>query len=392
VINNDGMAVLPPNSFRSPNQIDYRVAAEASEQQLDVSEVSGARVATCPTPSKGGPSSTIRARKHTESLQLKCDFEGCTHQGTFPRDWELTRHKAKHNVGPGSFVCRAEGCFNKQMPWTFTRSDKLTSHIKAVHTRDTVFAACPIINCNLGRCNLETLGVHIERKHKNWPEGRAVLNASTCKVRKCPLWRCGKSLTARELPGHVSEHAKDEVMEAISNLKSEGLNAAAISGSSGMIITVSCPICDATSDDIGGFIAHLWTSHLFLAGSDGVDHFAAWKSTLTENTLSPEHAKIASLLPWTAFEGHLRFGCRQKMFRCSSCLLHCLRGDEGRRDLSESQRAARNAVSILHLSLLRPEAEVIAELHPHRMQILRLYPEFVSHPVFADFDPPQSEI
>jgi hypothetical protein len=42
--------------------------------------------------------------------------------------------------------------------------------------------------------------------------------------------------------------------------------------------------------------------------------------------------------------------------------------------------------------MLRPEAEVVAELYPHRMQILRLYPEFVSHPVFADFDQPQAGI
>jgi hypothetical protein len=35
---------------------------------------------------------------------------------------------------------------------------------------------------------------------------------------------------------------------------------------------------------------------------------------------------------------------------------------------------------------LRPEVEVVAELHPFRMTILRLWPDFVNHPVFADFD------
>jgi hypothetical protein len=53
------------------------------------------------------------------------------------------------------------------------------------------------------------------------------------------------------------------------------------------------------------------------------------------------------------------------------------------------QQAAIDAASAHHLSLLRPEAEVVAELYPYRMQILRLYSEFVSHPVFADFDQPQ---
>jgi len=41
-----------------------------------------------------------------------------------------------------------------------------------------------------------------------------------------------------------------------------------------------------------------------------------------------------------------------------------------------------------HLDLLSPEAEAVAELYPYRMEMLRLYPEFVSHPVFADFDQP----
>jgi hypothetical protein len=386
VIHNHGMAALPSQSLLSLNNIDDRNAAGVSEQQSNVSEVSGAKVATCPTLAKGGPSSTLRARKHKKSRQLKCEFEGCTHKGTFQREWELTRHiETKHIVGTGSFVCRAEGCFNKQMPWTFTRPDKLTSHIKTVHNRDTVFTACPISDCNFGQRTLETLGVHIQRAHKNRQEGRAVLNASTCKVRKCPLWRCGKSVKARELPGHVAGHAKDDVLAASSRLQSEGLNAAATSGSSGMIITVSCPICNGTSDDIDGFIAHIWASHLFTEG--GADHFISWKSILTENAAKWRHAEIASVSPWNVLDESVMFRSRADTVQCSSCLFSFSGwGERWWSAPSESQQTARNAVTTHHLSLLRPEVEVVAELYPHRMWILRLYPEFVSHPVFADFD------
>ena len=45
-----------------------------------------------------------------------------------------------------------------------------------------------------------------------------------------------------------------------------------------------------------------------------------------------------------------------------------------------------HSVATHHLSLLRSEAEVIHELRPYRMQILWLYPEFVTHPIFADLE------
>ena len=35
---------------------------------------------------------------------------------------------------------------------------------------------------------------------------------------------------------------------------------------------------------------------------------------------------------------------------------------------------------------MRPTEQIIEDLYPFRMQILRLYPDFVTHPIFADFD------
>ena len=391
------MATLRLNSFRSPNHIDHPGAAEASERQAYASAVAVASSETCSPLAKSvtTPNTSIRQRK--KSQQLKCEFQDCTHEGTFPRKWELERHiKARHSVGSGSFVCRAEGCFDKQLPRAFTRSDKLTSHIKAVHTRDTVFTSCPVDRCDFGRCTLETLGVHIARAHKDWEAGRAVFNASPCKVRKCPLWRCGRHVKSRDLPGHVAkQHAKDDILAAIPELEHEGLVVLSTSDSSqqghaqsGLDITVQCPVCNTTSDDVDGFIAHFWDCHLFLAGSGGADHFESWKSRLVEVTTKwDQHGRINGLPPWAHLDDFI-VGFRDRMdnFQCSSCLLSF----EGFRfDRTESQPAASKAISAHHLSLLRPEAEVIAELYPHRMQILRLYPEFASHPVFADLDKPQ---
>lgn len=407
VINDNGMAALPLNSFCSPNEIDYRDAAEVFDQQAHASAASGVDSRTCPPPLKDGPTSTTRRQKGKKSQQLKCVFDGCTHEGTFSGSYELERHvRVKHHVGTKKFVCNAERCFNKQLrqPWTFARSDKLTAHIKATHTRDTVFAACPVTGCAFGRCTLDPLGVHITRVHQEeiWlyaKEGervRAFLNASSCKVRKCPLWRCGKHVKAPELLRHITKHAKNDVLAAIPELEQEGLVVLPVPSSSqqsvaqfGLVINVSCPICNTTSEDIDHFITHLWNRHLFLDGSDGADHFIAWRSALIDHACKPYHAGLRAMLPWTTLEKFTYYPKGVRTVQCPSC--SCSFAGLYPWRLPE-QETARNAYSAHQLALLRPEAKVVAELYPYRMQILRLYPEFVSHPVFADFDQPQAGI
>lgn len=298
-------------------------------------------------------------------------------------------------------MCLAEGCLNKQLPWSFTRPDKLTSHIKAKHNRDTIFTACPISGCTFGQCTLETLGIHTGRAHGISHEGRAVTNASTCKIRKCPLWRCGKYVKARELLDHIAKHDGDDLLAAISDLETEGLNVVPTFGTadfdhalSGICITVPCPICKATIGSVDDFITHLWASHLFLAGSAGVAHFTAWRTEWSKNVCrtrefqSPLHlrADVSVILPWASLEGFPHYKWHVNGLNCPSCLREFGTVWSDVHGPSEEQRVAQHAVSSHHLSLLRPEAEVVAELHPHRMQILRLYPELMSHPVFADFD------
>jgi hypothetical protein len=410
VINDNGMAALPLNSFCSPNAINYRDAAEVFDQQAHASAASGVDSTTCPPPLKVGPLSTSRRQKSKKSQQLKCVLDDCTHEGTFSGNYELERHvKVKHHVGARTFACCAEGCLNKQLqlPWTFTRSDKLTAHIKAIHNRETVFTECPIKGCDFGKGTLETLGVHIARVHetsgllrrhaRDVGEARAVLNASSCKVRKCPLWRCGKPVKARELPDHIAEHATDDVLTATTILAHEGLVVLPVPSSSqqgvaqfGLVINVPCPICNTTSGDVDQFVTHFWIKHLFLSG--GADHFISWKSTLIHCTSKPVDGDIKNLQPWANLRYWRPSRRDARTVACRSCPLPF--GDLGVSSWNPTkiQQAARIAASAHHLSMLRPEAEVVAELYPHRMQILRLYPEFVSHPVFADFDQPQAGI
>jgi hypothetical protein len=213
------------------------------------------------------------------------------------------------------------------------------------------------------------------------------------------LWRCGKNVKAAELLGHVTGHDTDEVLLSASRLGSVGLVATVASepariehSKRGLVVVVKCPICNTTCGDLDGFINHLCASHLFLAGSGGFDHFIDWKSDLARNTAVLWHSQVIGLSPWGILPTYFHPKARVQSIQCSSCLISFggLGGDWLRP--SEVQQAARKAAFAHHLSLLRPEAEVIAELYPHRMQILRLCPEFVSHPVFADFDQPQAGI
>lgn len=352
--------------------------------------------------------STPCTSKPRKSRQIRCDVKGCTLEGTFSRQWELRRHiQTKHSGESAvSFVCRAEGCFNKQLPWAFTRPDKLTSHIKANHSRDSVFTSCPVKGCYYEKNTLEILGVHLQRFHEGCEEGRGVLNAATYKMRKCPLWRCGKYVKTAELLKHVAGHDEDEVLAAASKLDFEGLVVITASGPShmndpkrGLVVVARCPVCNTTSDDISELIAHLWTSHLFLAQSAGVAHFIAWRSLWAGkvckevySSTAASYADVNKLLPWATLKELPSYKSYLDTIKCPSCPFSSSSLGGERINPLATQRAANDAISAHHLSLLRPEAEIITELYPHRMQILRLYPEFVSHPVFADFDQPHGGI
>lgn len=411
VLDNDGMTTLPGYSVSTSHQHDCSNDCGGLSQQALA--IPNASIEPCHSASKHGPVRTPRTRRHKVSQHLTCAVRGCTHEGTFSRKWELQRHiRSRHpRVDAESFVCGAEGCFNKQLPWTFTRADKLTSHIKANHRRDTIFASCPVTGCAFGRCDLETLGVHIARVHekggtpltsklacKQHEEGRAVFNASTCKVHKCPLWQCGRHVKAHELLHHVAGHAKDDVLATTCGLESECLVVFPTSGSSQsihaqreLIINVQCPICNTKSGNIEDFVAHLWGSHL-LTGSGGLDHYIAWRSELVDKVSNVYRDEINGMMPWKGLTTNLRFKREVDTMQCPSCLLS-FSGLSSWKTASEreSRRNTIGSVATHHI-LLRSEAEVVAELKPCRMQILRLYPEFVSHPVFGDFDEPQDGI
>lgn len=353
---------------------------------------------------KSNAPTTFRNSQHREdtaSITLllagatakKCLVGVCKHKRSFKSAYELTRHvQTVHGARSAkSFVCGARGCFNGHLPWSFARSDKLTSHIKTVHKYDTVFNQCPVAECSFGPCPLEVLGVHIQYAHRNLEEGRAVLNATPCKARRCPMWRCGKHIATDKLMAHILAHASEDIEAAKSSLELDGfLVESTFQG--GITVRAVCPVCRTVTADAKQFVRHLATDHLYVPNSGGYKHFEQWKTHWKEN--GPKwKSEVSTLLPWSRIT-HFPVYDRRVDYQCPYCPFSAkdVRGIHmlhERRD----QQSKRVLIQEHHRSFLRPEAEVVSELCHHRMAILRLWPEFVTHPVFADFNTlPQKSI
>jgi hypothetical protein len=329
---------------------------------------------------------TVSSLGEDHEVAIRCDFSGCKNKGTFKSSYELIRHmKAQH--GDKRFRCDAQGCYKGQLPWSFARPDKLTSHIKAVHGCKTNFARCPADRCKFGPCALDVLGVHLQHQHPDHEHGRAILNATPCKTLKCPLWRCGKYVTSKKLLDHLSGHTKADIEAAKQSLESESLLVEFTASGDRSHIHVLCPVCNTINVSVEQFVRHLSSEHLYAPRSGGSEHFEKWKACLAQNLekIMCRTRYFNKILPWSSFKVHTLLAKRD--FCCPFCPFSVAGvGRDG-----PDQRNKERAIEEHHLSFLRPEAEVVRELYPYRMQILRLWPEFVTHPVFADFDQPQHQ-
>ncbi|GAB7328576.1 hypothetical protein MBLNU13_g00526t1 [Cladosporium sp. NU13] len=222
----------------------------------------------------------------------------------------------------------------------------------------SLFNNCPIATCTFGPCTLEVLGVHIHHAHEFLEEGRAVLNATTCKT------QAAKSTL--EMEGFLIEGTTQN----------------------GIAVRVICPVCRTITADAVQFMRHLSTDHLqtSTSTSGGYVHFEQWKAYWRQNIPKDSAAELKNLLPWSRIDYFLAF-TRILKYRCPCCSFSV--ADVGGRFWAQANQYQKEKHALIqehHLSFLRPEAEVVAELYPYRMAILRLCPEFVTHPVFADFN------
>jgi hypothetical protein len=415
-VNDDGVPwvnALPPHLGTTVLQTVPDVVTKSGFQETSASSCST-------TSTESGNGAFLREPSQSQYKQkghaLTCDVPGCEHKGTFRREYELQRHRlTRHNGAQAKeFICDARGCFKGSSKTAFARSDKLTSHIRALHKLDAIFDRCPIRDCTVESCTLEELGLHVRRVHGDQSYyGRAIANTTSGALRQCPWWRCGKHIPSDRFLDHVQTHSVDELHIAMSSSNAGGLaiDLAPISSSHISLgsptphptLRVVCPVCRVTTEGFEQFKEHLWIKHLYLESSGGSEHFLAWKSEWAKHVPKASRTKIESLSPWLELDSLGIYGSERDL-KCPACPFTVNQFGKGS-DLVAKKPVVANHLRVLrshyeitsehsvtthHLDLLRPEAEVIHELRPYRMQILRLYPGFVTHPVFRDLDQPQT--
>lgn len=190
------------------------------------------------------------------------------------------------------------------------------------------------------------------------------------KSRRCPLPGCNNKLYAlRDFLAHLGTHNAQELYKVRLNRCFENIVFHFVSESDVqkdehaiVFMGVACPVCGDISPDFHHFREHFWANDLFL-DANAAAHFVSW-----QNAVEQDQGSKSSGMPWDSLRAPLRKG---NSVECPKCM-YSIRGSESMNE------------GLQHPSLLRPTQQVIQELGPFRMQILRLIPEFITHPIFDD--------
>lgn len=241
-----------------------------------------------------------------------------------------------------------------------------------MHVNNTPFAGCPVEDCRFGPHSLDVLSAHIQRAHPRCPsEARAIATATNAKRRRCPLSGCNNKLFSLDsFLVHIGNHEAEDVRAASSNACFESLTfelSPVLAIEDGAItsstIGIVCPACSKMSSTFEAFATHLWSDHLFLDPLRGVEHFFAWRGALTKT-----RSYSSLVLPWDT-----DMMAPEQIIDCPQCT-HSASSSWGYKAASQ------------HPGLMKSTEQITLELGPFRMQILRLYPEFLTHPIFGDCD------
>ena len=301
---------------------------------------------------------------HPGSRRLKCPRLDCNYEGIFHREYELQRHIQATHSGTKSFRCPFPGCYDRTEPTAFTRSDKLTSHIRSTHGRDSG----KLLNCCVGLCNqvslpIDLLGVHIIHRHGMLmfeppfiedDKARGLVHAASTAYRQCPLWRCAKPLSLANLMQHLTTHTTGELDDEFEALRSDGYLVSEIANSPFVQVRVQCPVCHQTFIPHEDLQEHIDEEHLIAQGQQ--EHFRKWKKYSKD---SQKLAHTCNFRPWKEWFTKRRWD----VARCPCGVI-----------------SFRTYMLDHHLSMMVD----VEEIKPYRRAILKLYPDFATHPVWKD--------
>ena len=303
----------------------------------------------------------------SEDPALPCTWPGCHRR--FSRKGDLSRHVQGTHRKIKPFVCPAAGCFKKQQRTTFARRDKLVDHLFAVHDYTTP-CCCPRDGCDKIPRRMDEIYVHI-RKCGNIDNTDTLrpLRLSLDKVcgtldriHPCPIASCKSRSRASDFPGHILRHEQKDIESAQAVLESNNWmvlkascshhNSRAGQSSCTCPITtlhVRCPVCHFIME-YSCFEDHMVLEHLI--DDAHRDHFAFWRA----------HCRLLHVdTAWAVGTWGVDSQLANKGVQCPVC--SCT---------STSTRLDH------HLGMMR----CFSYLKPYRLQILRLYPGFLSERFF----------
>lgn len=317
------------------------------------------------------------AKTIPRTVGLKCPYGTCTHAGTFPRKYELNRHLRSRHFGDKPFCCPYSGCFNRKEVTAYARSDKLTSHIRNVHARHAKQRLnCCFYDCTKSAEPIDLLGIHIINAHSDRygyivdERARGLVAAASTAYRQCPLWRCTATLPLASFIGHLRTHTFDELYDYIHELRSEGyrimqtphalvsssfeLNATKeIERDISIHVLAECPLCSEFFESLDSLHNHI--DELHVISEDQQEHYRLWKAHLQHSEKFKPGYRFAS--PWKVWNARK---CIKKLV-CPGC-----------------QYKERCYFGIEHQISMLADSKT---LRPYRRAILKLYPDFATHPI-----------
>lgn len=323
------------------------------------------------TVAKSEPVSVSDSKPRTPCLVNNCDQ-------TFSRRSDLARHVSSRHEQVLPYACPANGCFKGQSPTRFARADKLTDHIRAVHLHHDATFRCPLTACGyqqpmfmpevlahfaLADANLSHWQLHVGATN-------AFINAS--EKLKCPIWSCGQRVRRSEMLQHLHQHDEDQLEAQAESIGAAGYvveHAAHLTVDSGQgsaarrsIVQIQCPVlgCQRACVDHKAFSRHLVFHHLVKRDQASQEHLSRW---LDVNNRFSIWGSVDGF-PWEVS------GCYANAGRtCPVCLFE--------------PSGSSPELKAQHLeSIFRPDEDVFPELEPHRVQLLRLCPEFTEHSLY----------
>jgi hypothetical protein len=311
----------------------------------------------------------------------------------FPTSDGLDKHlQTKHNRA--MYSCTAVGCYKGTSAPKFQRSETLTQHIKESHNPDTIFS-CPVKTCTFDPSKLDDVAIHAHWMHTNYPtepyrninfqsgckEVVSFMNAATWRYFRCPVWDCRKFVSGghEKVSAHLLAHFQIQLEGVQDELANDGYEIQFLSDVIGLStdhpnkssVQIKCPACGVLSEDDTKFRHHLETSHM-LAKSPGMrEHFETWRKDIMSGCREDLISELSRCPCWLTRErysiGFDRLDILDKGQKCSysTCSFYGCRHNS-------------------HPSFVRPTEEIAKDLWLHRVEILRHYPQFITHPMFEE--------